>query len=81
MSPSDKGLIHPQIAIEFESDAQGWQYPPRVLQVSPRKTARRKVERWIETKRIDVGGAEAINWGEDLLQKMKSYNALNILNF
>jgi hypothetical protein len=60
LSLAGKVLIPPLVAIEFEANSQGWQPPQWVIQASLGKTAHQKVEKWIKTKRIDAGEAEAI---------------------
>jgi len=60
LSLAGKVLVPPLVAVEFESNTQGWKPPQRVKQVSLGKTTRQKAEKWTRTKQIDVGKAEAI---------------------
>ena len=60
LSQAGHVLIPPLVAIEFEANTPGWQPPQWVKQISLGKTASQKVEKWIKTKQIDAGEAEAI---------------------
>ena len=53
-------LIPPLVAIEFESNAQGWSPPQWVKVVELEKSARQKSEKWTKANKIDAGEAEAI---------------------
>lgn len=54
-------LIPTLVAIEFESNAQGWKPPQWVKVVELESSARQKAEKWIKANQIDAGEAEAIN--------------------
>ncbi len=54
-------LIPTLVAIEFESNAQGWRPPQWVKVVELESSARQKAEKWTKANQIDAGEAEAIN--------------------
>lgn len=53
-------LIPPQVAVEFENNAQGWSPPQWAKVVDLDKPTRQKAEMWVKESRIDAGEAEAI---------------------
>jgi predicted nucleic acid-binding protein len=53
-------LIPPLVAIEFESNAQGWSPPQWVKIVELERATRQKAEKWVKANQIDAGEAEAI---------------------
>lgn len=52
--------VPPLVMAEFEANSQGWSLPQWAKEIELEKTARQKVERWIQTNQIDEGEAEAI---------------------
>lgn len=60
LSSAGEVLMPPLVAIEFEANAQGWQPPQWVRQVSLSRATRQKAEEWVRAKKIDAGEAEAI---------------------
>jgi len=60
LSQAGDVLIPPLVALEFEVNTPGWQPPQWVRQVSLGKEAQQKAEKWVNTKQIDAGEAEAI---------------------
>lgn len=60
LSLAGRVLIPPLIVTEFEANAQGWSPPQWVQVVALKKSAQRTAERWISTKQIHAGEAQAI---------------------
>jgi len=53
-------LIPPLVAVEFETNAQGWHPPQWVKTLNLEKSTWQKAEKWVKTSQIDAGEAEAI---------------------
>lgn len=53
-------LVPPQVAVEFQNNAQGWSPPQWAKVVDLDQPARQQAEVWVKASRIDAGEAEAI---------------------
>lgn len=60
LSQAGEVFIPPLVAVEFEANTQGWQPPQWVKHVSLGRATRQKVDKWVKTKQLDAGEAEAI---------------------
>lgn len=60
LSLSGDVLIPLKVADEFEKNTQGWKPPQWIQVLELDHTAKAKAEKWVRSKQIDAGEAEAI---------------------